>query len=417
MTTDPTENTTPAPASAPPEAEESISESIHVSEPSSDSTAATDVVPESPDGEPVPAAENPEPVSASPKPEPAPSSRAQSSVPEPRWQPSPHPGPYTPPVIQPHRNYAGYAVAILALGVLAVGGWRGWVAWQAYDARLQEQMGALETQLESMKQQTDVLSGDLRSQSQRLTDAASANRTLREELFGLDQRSKLLEESVAKLTENSRQSIRAAHLGEVELLLTFGAERLNVAGDAEGARRVYALASDLLNDVDGDVSILNLRQTLAQERAALDKLGPGPQASLAERLNRLAASLDGLPTESPASENRPVWQRWLAPLLDIRPSQQRVLLNPVERATAEAALQIEFGLARAALERGDSSGFQQALARSDAWLTRLWPDSPALQESRHEIEALRQMPLRPDLPALGTTLQQLRTMRDGRNTP
>ena len=69
----------------------------------------------------------------------------------------------------------------------------------------------------------------------------------------------------------------------------------------------------------------------------------------------------------------------------------------------------------AALERGDADGFHAALDRSERWLTRLWPDSPALRDVVHELGALREQPLLPQSPLLDSTLRQLRALRDGKN--
>lgn len=307
--------------------------------------------------------------------------------------------------------------AVLILVALGVTGWQGWQTWQSFIIRSQTREAALERQLGTLGERLDTVHGDLRQQSQRIQDATNNNHILREELLDLGQRSVLLEENIAKLTEATRHNAENAQLSEVELLLTFGAERLNVAGDAEGARRVYALAAEVLNETASSRQLLDLRQTLVQERATLDALGPGPQALIQARLTGFADSLATLPAESPAPESRPAWQRWLAPLIDIRPAQSHVLLAPADRRSADAALQIELGLARAALERGDRDSFQQTIGRIESWLTRLWPDSPALQQRRSELDALRQAPLRPELPALGTTLQQLRAMRDQGDTP
>ena len=44
-------------------------------------------------------------------------------------------------------------------------------------------------------------------------------------------------------------------------------------------------------------------------------------------------------------------------------------------------------------------------------LPALWPDSPARRERLRDVDALVAMPLAPELPALGATLDQLRLQR------
>ena len=240
---------------------------------------------------------------------------------------------------------------------------------------------------------------------------------LRDEVLGLGQRNALLEDSVARLDANARQDHQALDLDEAELLLVLGAQRLHIAGDLDGARRAYALAAGVLEGLD-DPGLLNLRQALAAEREALDALGRGPRAELVQRLQALEAGLASLPREpqTPApvagSGKPPLWQRLLSPLLEIRPAGSDALMGDAERRQGEDALQLELTLARAALERGDAAGFHAALERSERWLTRLWPDSPALRDAVRELHSLRQAPLEIQSPLLDSSLRQLRALRD-----
>lgn len=308
-------------------------------------------------------------------------------------------------------------VALVVLPVLALAGFLAWRGWQARQAEAQVRAAEEARQLDTLLQRLDTLRGDLRAQGRMLQDAVSANRVLRDEVLGLGQRNALLEETVARLAASSRAGSQAARLDEAELLLVLGEQRLRIAGDAEGARRAYALAAGLLEGLD-DPDLLNLRQTLAGERAALDALGPGPRAELARRLDALDARLARLPEQPtpPARPAGPWWHRVLAPLVRIQPVGEQALLTGAERTLAQDALQAELTLARAALERGDVDAFHTALNRVHAWARRLWPDSPPLREVLAELEALRSAPLQPaDPPALGTTLLQLRALRDGRS--
>jgi uroporphyrin-3 C-methyltransferase len=310
-------------------------------------------------------------------------------------------------------------VLVPALLVLGVAGWFGWQAWQQrqQQALLRAQEDA--RQIDALGQRMDTLRGDLRAQSRLLQDAAASNRVLRDEVLGLGQRNALLEETVARLDANSRQGHQALRLDEAELALVLGSQRLHVAGDLEGARRAYALAAGMLEGLD-DPALLNLRQTLGAERDALDALGPGPRALLAQRLQAVDAKLAQLPrvAAAPATAARqPLWQRLLSPLLEIRPAGSQALMGQAQRREGEDALQLELTLARAALERGDVDGFHTALNRSVQWAARLWPDSPALREVVAELESMREAPLLPQSPLLDSTLPQLRALRAGKDGP
>ncbi len=315
----------------------------------------------------------------------------------------------------PRRGHRGLIAALLLALLSGFGLWRGWATWQARDTQLRAQASASEQRVAALEQRIEALRRDQRAQTQRIQDAAATNRVLRDEVLALSQRGALLEDSVSKLADPTRHGAQALRLDEVELLLSQGAQRLSIADDVDGARRAYALAAGALQGVD-DPRLLNLRQTLAQERSALEALGAGPHAAIGARLETFADALRKLPRQEDggAGGQRPAWQRLLAPLVEVRPTRDDVVIAPAERAAGEAALQIELGLARAALERDDAAAFRAALARIDAWLLRLWPDSPALRQRRQELKSLQSASLQPTLPVLGSTLQQLRLLRNER---
>ena len=312
----------------------------------------------------------------------------------------------------PKRGNRGLVIVLLVALLLGLAGWRGWVAWHAREQQAQATIDQAEQRIAALEQRLEALRRDQRAQTQRILDAAATNRVLRDEVLGLSQRGALLEDSVSKLADPTRHGAQALRMDEVELLLIQAEQRLAIADDVDGARRAYALAAGALRGVD-DPRLLNLRQALAQERAALEALGDGPHAAISARLDRFAAALATLPQRAPATGDgqRPAWQRMLAPLVDVRPTVGDVAIAPSERATGEAALQIELALARAALERDDAAGFKAALDRMQAWLPRLWPDTPQLQRQRAELKALRGTPLQAEAPVLGSTLQQLRLLR------
>lgn len=303
------------------------------------------------------------------------------------------------------------ALVGLVLLVLGLLGWRGWLEWQAHQVRLQAVSRQSEQRVQALDQRIETLRRDQRAQTKRIQDVASTNRVLRDEVLGLSQRNALLEESVAELANATLAGPQALRLDEVELLLGQGLQRLAVARDVAGARRAYALAAGVLEGVD-DPGLLNLRQALAQERAALEALGLGPQAAIQARLQAFSNALPALQRRRPeAVTPRPAWQRALAPLVDVRPSRGDTVIAPGERAAGAAALQIELSLARAALERGDSNDFRAALDRVDAWLQRLWPDGADRRKLRSELASIRSKPLQTAVPELGTTLEQLRLLR------
>lgn len=322
----------------------------------------------------------------------------------------------SPPPSQVAPRRASALPWLLAFIVLALAGWFGWRAWQAWQ---QERSAAIVDQaqrLEALERRLDALRRDQRAQASRLQQADATNRVLRDELLGIAQRAALLEDSLDKLADPERSGTQALRLDEVEWLLGQGALRLQLAGDLEGARHAYALAADRLQGIAGP-GYLNLRQALAQERAALDALGADPKAIAARRIDAFSRGLPQLPlaAERQAQEDGGAWwRRVLSRIVDVRRSDDAVAVDPGDRTAGLAALQLELGLARASAERRDVAGYRAALVRADAWLQRLWPPSEALRIQRERLAAIRALPLAPDLPTLGSTLQQLRALREAR---
>ncbi|MGY8563600.1 hypothetical protein L0938_09290 [Paracidovorax citrulli] len=314
----------------------------------------------------------------------------------------------------PHRPLRWILPLAVAAVIVGGAGW-GWTQWQAQQARAAQREADANVLVQGLAGSVEALRRDQRSTSQRVQDAAATNRVLRDEMLGLSQRNSLLEENLARLADSTRHNAQALQLEEAELLLSQAGQRLAFADDVDGARRLYALAAAALEELPGG-EYLNLRQALMQERNAVDALGPGPRAETQQRLARFAGALGALPEQivpAAGSAAPPWWQQLLAPFVTITPTAAQGPLTAAERSAAWDALQLELTLARAAVERGNQSEFEQSLDRVALWMPRLWPDSPGLRERRAELQQLRARVLRPPLPELGSTLQQLRAMRDG----
>ena len=313
------------------------------------------------------------------------------------------------PTAPARRSRAGsLLLVLLVLLALGAGGWYAWTHWQARQDRLlalaEQQRNALDARVEALRQ-------GQRAQAQRLQQAEATNRVLRDEVLGVGQRAALLEDSVSKLADPDRHGAQALLLDETALLLAIGQQRLQLAGDADAARRAYALAANLLERVD-DPRLLDLGQALVQERAALDALGPDPRTTALRGLAVFSAALpaagDAL---APGDAHAPGWQKLLSRVVRVQPSSGAIATDPGERADARSGLELEITLARAAAERRDTVSWREALDRAGAWLRRLWPQSPQRHALETRLARLRAAPLAPSVPVLGSTLQQLQALR------
>lgn len=321
--------------------------------------------------------------------------------------------PATPKATTAPRRRGGAVWWVLTLAVFALAGGL-WYDGQRRDARARaaaadsaERLRALETRLESLRR-------DARSHAQRLQQADATNRVLRDELLGIGQRSSILEDQVAKLADANRQGAQALRLDEAELLLTAAEQRLALSADLDGARRAYALAAGVLDGVDAP-GLLNLRQTLAQERADLDAVKTDPARGASNALDAFVAALPEPTDESlrtaPVAADAPWWERIFSKLVTVSPADPTLAVRGEERSAGFLALQMEMTLARAAIERRDDAAFRAALRRADGWIVRLWPDTPTRRQRQATLKRLSDMPLRLSLPTQGSTLAQLRDQR------
>jgi len=321
---------------------------------------------------------------------------------------------YLPPASPPPGPRGSRWPWLLLLVALGAAGWF-WYDGQRRSAVALADAADLRQRLDLVESRSDTLRRDSRGHSQRLQQAETTNRVLRDELLGLGQRSALLETQVAKLADASREGADALRLDEAELLLAIGEQRLRLAADLDGARRAYALADAVLDPVDRP-GMLDLKQTLAQERAELDALPADPRQSVATALDAVGRALPATAEAEPLPEidpTAPWWERALARLVRVTPSDNGLALGGEERRAARQALDLELTLARAAAERRDPAALQAALDRADAWLLRLWPESAERARQREALRGIAAMPLSLDVPTLGSTRAQLRAQRGG----
>jgi uroporphyrin-3 C-methyltransferase len=312
-------------------------------------------------------------------------------------------------------------LALLVLGVLTVAGW--WY-WNVRNRPVADAVDLSPEALDSRLLATETgLGGVRRTQEalvQRLADNRARTDLLRDEVLGVSQRAGLLEDSVRELSDTRQDAAAALRLDEAELLLTIASERLRLGRDLAGAVHATELADGVLSALN-DPALLNLRQSLAQELAALRALGPDPASEAAGRLDALEAALPQLAAAGPARPARTNadpraggFERLLDALVQVRPSGEQDLLSPTDRGAGEAALHLELALARTALERRDETAFRASLVRLDSWLRRLYADGALRRAQQAQVARLRAQPLARTLPIAGSTLVELRSLRQRR---
>ena len=320
----------------------------------------------------------------------------------------------------PARRGSGTLAVALLLSLVAIGG-AGYVGWRQWQ---QEQGNAAGSEvLNGLKQRVDHLeSASTASDSernllrQRLGDADQVNRSLREELLSQAERTRNLEDAVAKLSEKTLSGHDAMLLDETESLLRMAKERYDLFHDAPGAASAYALADQTLAAVD-DGAFSGLRQSIGAERDALAKSQPaGLDASLST-LSALRAATMALPLKPldvpAAGSTTSSWSRIMATLNDVV-KVQRTNGAPLSVADARFARElaaIDLAQAQAALLAFDHDAYVAALKRADAGMAAQFdPNAPAVQQARAQLATLiAQQPA--SSVQLGAALNELRNLR------
>ncbi len=315
---------------------------------------------------------------------------------------------------------------LLVFCVLALAAWQAWRTWRPTPAPAAAGIpsaGPSTTDPDAEPigdpaQAIAALRRDQRQLAQRLSDLTSNQQVMRDEVLGVGERAALTEQAVARIGSSRAQGEAAPRLDEAELLLTIGQQQMELSGNRAAALHAYALADGVLAGLT-DPSVVNLRQTLAQEVAAMQALPPDPRAALNRRLDAFETTLEApaFAAAEPAPQRRPsVLDRVVGSLVEVHRASAQDLLDPATREAALTAARLELTMARLALERTDEPAFHAALQRIGGWLPRLFSGA-TLAQQRAMLASLQQARLSIDVPTLGGTLAQLRRLREQQLPP
>ncbi len=310
-------------------------------------------------------------------------------------------------------------VFLLTLLALLAAGYIGWQQWRMQQISHTESvgLGSMQQRVGTLESSLAAVSGERTGLSQRLDDATQGNRALRDDLQTQAERTRHLEDAVAKLAENTLSGRNPMLLDETESLLRMGAERYRLFHDAQAAQAAYELADQTLAAVN-DGAFTSVRQSISAEREALSRSRPAAHAGALAQLQALRGQLADLPLKPldlPARTDAPsVWSRIgraLAGVISVQRDNGAPLAVADARFARELAA-LDLAQAQVALMAYDPSAYAAALERVDASLANQFDGSAA--EVRGARAALLQ--LRTALPAdapvaLGAALTELRNLR------
>jgi len=304
------------------------------------------------------------------------------------------------------------ALAALLLAVVAL--WRVYALEHGTAARQAAAFDDLAARVETLSRTVDQRKRDFDGLRGRLADADEVNKSVREELLGLAERSRHLEDAVANLSEQRLSGRDALALNEAEFLLQQAQERLALFQDAPAATAAYRLADSALAATEDPV-FASVRQTIGAERQALEAARPAETAATLAALAHLRDAVAGLPqhaavARSTAQPSR--WQGFIDQFVRISHSDGDDAFASHDVALTRSLLALDLRSAEAALLVRDADAYKAALARVRAGVDRSFDaGAAATTATLAELDRLAAMPLAPALPELGSALKELRNLR------
>jgi uroporphyrin-3 C-methyltransferase len=308
-------------------------------------------------------------------------------------------------------------LALIALLVALATALALWYVAAAADRAAQDRE-AVTRRVVLVEEENAQLRRQMSALTRRFDDDDALDRSLREELLGVSERAALLEQAIKRVSENRMDSVSELRLNQAELLLSAGIERLRLFHDAQAAATALRLADNELARLE-DPRYAGVRQTLAQEIAALDAV---PQQALSDSLVLLAelrARLPNLPLRgdsaaaAPAAESAGRFETLLRGLVRVRRVSPREagLLGPLGADTLRAVIALDLLHAEQALRQHDVARYQALIAEARETLTFGFDlDAASTRDVRLKLTQLAAYKPAP-WPDLGLALEQLVNLR------
>ena len=312
-----------------------------------------------------------------------------------------------------------WVVALLALVVAGVSLWRIYQIERGQVAAQRAAQVEIDARIDALGNGVDQRKRELESLRARVTDVDAVNRSVREELLGLGERSRHLEDAVANLAEQRLSGRDAMAMNEAEFLLQQAQERLALFGDAQAAMSAYRLADSALAATEDPV-FTTVRATIGSELQALKASKPVETRAALATLARTRGSLAALPKPQAAAQPAAAtsgWQGFLSRFVRVSHGNAGSdVFGTRDSGLARAIIAIDLRAAEAAVFTRDSEAFKSAIASARGGITSTYdPAAPAVKAVLADLERLAAMPLAPSLPELGSALKELRNLRATRS--
>ena len=320
------------------------------------------------------------------------------------------------PAAPPRRHVVPWFLAIALLGAVAYLFWRTW-ALDAEQQRLaQTDLQQVDAQIAALARGTEQARRDTETLRARLDDAGKVNQSLREQLLGLGERARLVEDAIANLADKRLTGHDAMLLDESEMLLALGGERFALFHDPAATIAAYRLADTTLAAIE-DPAFSTVRQSISAEIDGLSNLGGADVAATSAALTALRTDAAQLPPARRDAGNAGEESRWwhvFGNLVRVRTGADAAAA--AQRHDASLARQLyvlDLRDAEAALLARDTARYRAALAQAQAELKLDFDmGADAVKSAQDALERLGKAELAPPAPPqLGAALRELRNLR------
>jgi uncharacterized protein HemX len=330
-------------------------------------------------------------------------------------------------------GWGRFVLALVLLVPLAAVAWVAWMqvgltselaALRADNATLQQLSATSTSQFAQVQQRQQELDTEVQQTlQQELAASTAASATQAERLAALES-----EVATTRLRVNALDA-GGSPLAEAQMLLRFAQQRLDLARDVPSAIELFLAADTLLREIN-DPALATVRRTLAGEVAQLQAVPVIDVSGLFVQLSEQAARIESFIVAStaaaqdfsvaPAAAETAVANSWWAGVKQtlgeyfvVTRGTGQVLpqLDASEQFQLRALVQLHIEQAKLALLRAEPELYQaalnDALGTSRRWLRS---EDGSFDDFVAVIEALRDMPIVADIPAVGQTLVALQQL-------
>lgn len=315
-------------------------------------------------------------------------------------------------------------VAVIAAGVAGFLWWQ----YRAFYVDLSESDIALNRDLEQLRASSRREADSIESIVDLVEENRGATATLGDELDDLQPTLVQLAQRIDALQGGSFDSRALWLRAEAEFYLATANTELDVAGHWENAITALVLADDLLREL-ANPALNSVRGAIADELTALRAVRLPDTQGLAYTLASLAGRVDGLPMRADNPEN---FRAAPADLDEVEPGLGRlvrglreallgivrverrdapvgVVLTNTERRIVRRQLELELGLARAALAGAQDQAFRVSLEAAEELLRREFDRGASeVASALDTLEAMRRLDIAPQRPDISRSLNLLR---------